>query len=101
MIPAPGRNLRRTRAQQASGPDGTTLKRQVEEDAGAFRKFVIQNGISFLPGPEYPAQEAEREKAYRVVLALLDASRLDEAESLARLLKTDFNVDSSLHAAHS
>ena len=60
------------RPQQASGPDGTTLKRQVEEDAGAFRKFVIQNGISFLPGPEYPAQEAEREKAYRVVLALLD-----------------------------
>ena len=60
------------RPQQASGPDGTALKRQVEEDAGAFRKFVIQNGISFLPGPEYPAQEAAREEAYRVVLALLD-----------------------------
>ena len=40
-------------------------------------------------------------EAKQFVLALLDASRLDEAESLARLLKTDFNVDSSLHAAHS
>ena len=44
---------------------------------------------------------ASQLEAKQFVLALLDASRLDEAESLARLLKTDFNVDSSLHAAHS
>ena len=44
---------------------------------------------------------ASQLEAKQFVLALLDASRLDEAESLARLLKTEFNVDSSLHAAHS
>ena len=44
---------------------------------------------------------ASQLEAKQFVLALLDASRLDEAESLARLLKTDFNVDFSLHAAHS
>ena len=32
----------------------------------------MRNGISFLPGPQYPAQEAAREEAYRIVLALLD-----------------------------
>ena len=56
---------------QTSGPGSADLKRLVEEDAGAFKTFVIQNGISFVPGPEYPAQEAAREKAYRIVLALL------------------------------
>ena len=35
---------------------------------------------------------ASQLEAKQFVLALLDASRLDEAESLARLLKTDFNV---------
>ena len=58
---------------QTSGPGSADLKRLVEEDAGAFKTFVIQNGISFVPGPEYPAQEAAREKAYRIVLALLDS----------------------------
>ena len=44
---------------------------------------------------------ASQLEAKQFVLDMRDASRLDEAESLARLLKTDFNVDSSLHAAHS
>lgn len=61
------------RPQQASGPDGTALKRQVEEDAGAFKTFVIQNGISFVPGPQFPEREAARKKAYGIVLALLDS----------------------------
>lgn len=58
--------------QRTSGADSADLRRLVEKDADEFRGFVIRNGISFLPGPEYPAQEAAREEAYRIVLALLD-----------------------------
>lgn len=58
--------------QQASGTDSADLRRLVEKDADEFREFVTRNDISFLPGPHYPAQEAAREEAYRIVLALLD-----------------------------
>ena len=34
---------------QTSAPGSADLKRLVEEDAGAFKTFVIQNGISFVP----------------------------------------------------
>lgn len=44
---------------------------------------------------------ASQLEAKQFVLALLDASRLDEAESLARLLKAEFNVISACLAAHS
>ena len=44
---------------------------------------------------------ASQLEAKQFVLALLDASRLDEAESLARLLKTEFNVISHRLAADS
>lgn len=58
--------------QRTSGPESVDLKQLVEKDADEFRGFVMRNGISFLPGPQYPAQEAAREEAYRIVLALLD-----------------------------
>lgn len=57
---------------RTSGADSAELRRLVEKDADELRGFVIRNGISFLPGPEYPAQKAACEEAYRIVLALLD-----------------------------
>ena len=71
-VPACASPASPTCPRQASGPDGADLKRLVEEDAGAFQTFVIQNGISFVPGPQSPEQEAAREEARRIVLALLD-----------------------------